>query len=54
MSGDDIACRCGVSEGLRLAIGRGWRGLALGCVPARGPMAVVCGAPAPDGFSRLR
>jgi hypothetical protein len=46
MSDEERVCRCGVSEGLRLAIERGWRGLALGCVPAAGPVTAVCAAPA--------
>ena len=35
-----------VSGALRVAIERGWRGLALGCVPPRGPVTAVCAAPA--------
>ena len=45
MSGEHM-CRCGVSGALRVAIERGWRGLALGCVPPRGPVTAVCAAPA--------
>jgi hypothetical protein len=34
-----------MTDELRSAIARGWRGLALACVPARGPATAVCAAP---------